>query len=199
MAPLRFPPGRAGRAWLLERSAVAGSALSLLDGKRVLLEAELRRLRAHHDRTAQDWAATCAAAREWQARAALFGGSGALIAAASPRYAEVTVHTETLAGVSYPGRIDYVPPQQDRNPVAYSASLVHARAAHCRALAAAAEHAAVIAAVRAVERELAATRIRARALRRRRIPALRAALARLDLELEERERDERIPARRARR
>ena len=130
MAPLRFPPGRAGRAWLSERSAVAGSALSLLDSKRVLLEAELRRLRADHDRTARDWAAACAAAREWQARAALFGGTGALIAAASPSCADVTVHTETLAGVSYPGRVEYALPQQDRSPVAYIASLVAAHRPH---------------------------------------------------------------------
>lgn len=198
MAALRFPPGRAGRPWLLERSAVATSALSLLDSKRALLETELRRLRAHQDQTAQDWATACAAAREWQARAALFGGTGAVIAAASPGYGDVTVHTVTTAGVSYPDHIEYALPQQDRDPVTYSANLVHARAAHRGALAAAAEHAAATAAVRAVERELAATRIRARALRRRRIPELRAALARLDLELEERERDERIPARRTR-
>ncbi|WP_157121148.1 hypothetical protein [Nocardia miyunensis] len=54
MAALRFPPGRAGRTWLRERSAVAVSALSLLESKRALLEAESRRLRARQERTARD-------------------------------------------------------------------------------------------------------------------------------------------------
>lgn len=197
MAALRFPPGRAGRVWLRERVSVATSALSLLESKRALLEAELRRLRAHEERTARDWDSACASARQWQARAALFGGTRSLSAAASIRPADVRVHHLTTAGVRYSDRVEYSPPQGISAQVVGSASLLLARDAHRRALAVAADHAAAAAAVRAVGRELAATRIRALALRRRRIPALRSALAQLELALEERERDELITARHA--
>jgi V/A-type H+-transporting ATPase subunit D len=194
MATLRIPPGRAGRLWLRERLAVATSALSLLERKRALLEGEQRRLRAHRDRTAHDWATACADARQWQVRAALFGGTRAMLAAAPIQHADITVHLTTLAGVRYPDHVECALPQAGSAEVNGGASLTHARAAHCRALVAAAEDAAAAAAVRAVDRELSATRIRAQALRHRRIPALHTALTQLDLALEERERAERIPA-----
>jgi V/A-type H+-transporting ATPase subunit D len=193
MATLRIPPGRAGRIWLRDRLAVATSALSLLERKRALLEGEQRRLRAHREQTARDWARACADAREWQTRAALFGGTRAMIAAAPVQHADITVHGTTLAGVRYPDHVEYALPQADSSEVSSGASLSHAREAHRHALVAAAGHAAAAAAVAAVEQELSATRIRAQALRHRRIPALQAALAQLELSLEERERAERIP------
>jgi V/A-type H+-transporting ATPase subunit D len=197
MAALRFPPGRAGRVWLSERLAVATSALSLLENKRALLEGEQRRLRAHLDRTARDWERACSAALEWQMRAALFGGTRSVLEAAPVAHADVQVRRTTLAGVDYPESIESAASQADSAQIISSAGLYHACEAHRRALAAAAEHAAAAAAVRAVERELAVTRIHARAVRHRRIPGLRAALAELDLTLEERERDERVTARAA--
>jgi V/A-type H+-transporting ATPase subunit D len=193
MAVLRIPPGRAGRLWLRERLAVAESAVSLLERKRALLELRQRQLRARRDETARRWDAACTAARTWQDRAMLLGGVRSLIAASPAHRAELTVHTTTLAGITYPERIEYRPPQANSNVVDGSATLWRASEAHRTALIAAADHAAAAAAVRAIERELTATRIRARALRHRRIPALRTALADLDLTLEERERAERIP------
>lgn len=193
MATFRIPPGRAGRLWLRERLALAESALSLLERKRALLESRQRDLRARREETGRDWAAACASARIWQGRALLLGGARSVSAATPVQPAEISIRTAVVAGVKYPDVVEYLPPERESAPIIGSATLWHTAQAHRAALAAAARHAAADGAVRAVERELTATRIRAQALRRRRIPALLAALTELELILEERERSERIP------
>ncbi|KZM74720.1 V-type ATP synthase subunit D [Nocardia terpenica] len=195
MAALRIPPGRAGRVWLRDRIAVADSALSLLERKRTILERQHRRLRERSARTGDAWAAACTAARTWQLRALLAGGQRSLILAAARGRAEITVDLAMSAGVRYPDAVRCTVPRDE--PIGGTTVLLHARAAHADALIAAAEHAAALAAVYAVERELAATRVRAQALRHRRIPALRSALTALEIALEERERAERISLLRA--
>ncbi|WP_225728972.1 MULTISPECIES: V-type ATP synthase subunit D [unclassified Nocardia] len=188
MTALRIPPGRAGRLWLRERLALAGDALSLLERKQAVLAHELTRLRSRQQETGRAWTAATATARTWRLRAAMLGGERALDLAAPAAPAELTVHYATLAGVRYPTDIDCPVPQG--SSITMSSAAVHARAAHATALSAAAAHAAASAAVDAVQSELTATRIRAQALRHRRIPDLRSALATLEFTLAERERAE---------
>lgn len=187
MTALRIPPGRAGRVWLRRRLDLAERGVALLDRKLALLEPEARRLAVLRDDTAREWEAACARARTWQLRAALLGGRRAPRSAIVPA-ADITVRIATIAGVRYPCGVDCVLPQAIPGAPDESATLLSARAAHRDALAAAAAHAAARAAAHAFERELAATRIRVRGLRHRRIPALRTALAQLEFALEEQER-----------
>jgi V/A-type H+-transporting ATPase subunit D len=197
MAALRIPPGRAGRLWLRERLELAGSALALLEQKRAILEQEYRRLRTAAEDTARDWDTACRTARTWQLRATLLGGQRCLVLAAARQPAGITVTTAALAGLRYPDTVDCTLPQSNSETMTPSSAVAQARTAHAAAVGAAAQHAVTLAAVRAVEHELTATRLRAQALRHRRIPALRAALAQLELSLEERERAERILLQRA--
>ncbi|MVU78457.1 V-type ATPase, D subunit [Nocardia sp. ET3-3] len=193
---MRVPPGRAGRQWLRERLAVAERGAALLDRKLSVLDEASRRLAAERDTARLAWEAAHRRAVRRQARAALLGGTGAIrLATAGPARIEVT--TTTLAGVCFPDSVDCVLPQDFRNTVTGSATLLAARGAHRDALAAGVRYAAAAAAARAVERELAATRIRLRGLRHRRIPALRTAAATLEFALEEQERADRVRVARA--
>jgi vacuolar-type H+-ATPase subunit D/Vma8 len=79
--------------------------------------------------------------------------------------------------------------------IAGTAAMVHTVRAHRDALERAVQHAATNRAVREVDRELLATRRRLRTLQRQWIPALLAALNSVDIELEERERDDVVHAR----
>ena len=94
-------------------------------------------------------------------------------------------------GIRYPDGADYTPPH-DGPVVVDSSAIVYARSAHHAALDAAARHGAALAAVRVIDREFHATRLRAMALRRHWLPNLRAALAKIELDLEEQERAEGI-------
>ncbi|MCX4092458.1 V-type ATP synthase subunit D [Nocardia sp. alder85J] len=197
MTGLRVPPGRAGRVWLRERLGLAESALSLLEQKQAILDERLTGLRLRRDRTRADWTSAAAAADVWQARAALLGGQWSLTFAAT-QPAELTVGTATVAGASYPDTALLSVPEDPPGRATGGTTMAAARAAAVAAVTAAAGHAVAAAAVQVVEQELAATGLRVRALRHRRIPALRTALAELDLVLEERERAERILPGRAR-
>ena len=95
-------------------------------------------------------------------------------------------------GIRYPDGSDYTPPRPRGDVVVDSSAIVFAQVAHRAALAAAARHAAALAAVRAIDHEFHATRLRAAALRRHWVPSLRAALVRIELDLEEQERAEGI-------
>jgi vacuolar-type H+-ATPase subunit D/Vma8 len=79
-----------------------------------------------------------------------------------------------------------------------SSSIDDAGEAYRRALTAAARHAAVVAAVAAVESEIATTRQRVHALERRRIPQLEAAAARVRLQMAELEDADAVRRRRVR-
>jgi len=192
VAGLRVPPGRAGRLWLRERLRLAEHGLSLLEKKLAILEQERSRLRQLAEQTRHDWEATCLAARTWQVRAELLGGQRSLRLAGPQHATDVTVRWATTAGVRYPHDVDCASPPDDGEAIVGSTTLVAAAAAHRTAITAAARYAVADAAVRAVDREFVATRIRAQGLRRRRVPDLRAALARVELALEEEERSEGI-------
>jgi V/A-type H+-transporting ATPase subunit D len=196
MTALRVPPGRAGRLWLRDRLQLAEHGLSLLERKLTLFEAERTRLRQLADTAEAVWHTACREARTWQLRAELLGGQHALRLAAPRVPAGIVLGWTTTAGLRYPGAAE-VTTTPDSTAVATNTTTALAAAAHRVALGAAIRYAAAEAAVTAVERECAATRVRAQSLRHRRIPDLRAALARVELALEEQERSEAIRLRRA--
>lgn len=198
MAQLRVPPGRAGRLWLRDRLAVADRGVSLLERKLRILRGEQRRLRILAESTDRDWRRCADEARTWSLRAGLAGGQRSLRLATGREPAEATVTWTTVMGVRYPVQVDLVPPDPDTAArIVGSAALVHARAAHVAAVRAAVRQATAQAALRVVDRELTATRVRVRALRRHWIPRLQAALHEVEMALEEQERAEGIRRRHA--
>ncbi|MDR3659843.1 MAG: V-type ATP synthase subunit D [Mycobacterium sp.] len=192
MPTLRVPPGRAGRLWLRTRLGVAERGVTLLEQKVAILGGERRRLRALAADTGRDWERACLDARTWTLRATLLGGQRSIQQATPELPAMVTVAWTTTMGIRYPGGAECTPPRQDEGVLVDSSALVYAQRAHVAAVAAAARHGAVIAAVRVIDREFHATRLRAMALRRHWVPNLRAALAKVELDLEEQERAEGI-------
>jgi V/A-type H+-transporting ATPase subunit D len=185
-APLRTPPGRAGRLWLQHRLAVARKGADLLEHKLRALHTERQRLALREERARAAWEAAGREAGTWLLRGALLGGEPAVRLASAPATAEVDVVWESAMGVRYPASATVrLPSPAPGGPPAGSAALVAARAGYRRALAAAAEQAAVEAAVRIVEEQERATRRRLRAVERRWLPRLEEQLARVQLALDE--------------
>lgn len=190
MPTLRVPPGRAGRLWLRTRLDVAERGVTLLEQKVAILGGERRRLRALAADTGRDWERARLDARTWTLRATLLGGQRSIQQATPDLPATITVVWRTTIGIRYPDSADCTPPRPDGRVVVDSSALVYAQRAHDAAVAAAARHGAALAAVRVIDREFHATRLRAMALRRHWVPSLRAALAKIELDLEEQERAE---------
>lgn len=192
MSKIRVPPGRAGRLWLRARLDIAERGVGLLEQKVRLLGDERRRLRALTADTSRDWERACLDARTWTLRAALLGGQRSIQHAIPDNPATISVTWTTTMGVRYPDGADYTPPHPDGPVLVESSAIVYAQGAYHAALAAAARHGAALAAVRVIDREFHATRLRAMALRRHWLPDLHAALAKIQLDLEEQERAEGI-------
>lgn len=193
----RVPPGRAGRLWLRDRLATAERSLDLLDRKLRILHHEQERLRLLERRTGEELGRTCLDAETWLLRAALLGGQRSLRLAAGGQPAGVTVAWRDTMGIRYPAEASCTVPQPASPAVAGTAALGPAADAHRAALAAAVRHAAATAAVRLVGEEVTATRQRLRAVQDRWIPGLRAALAELELSLDEQEQADHARLRRA--
>ena len=182
---LAVPPGRAGRMWLAGRLGAARRGADLLDRKLRILQGELARLQAAAAQADAQWDRCQAEAANWLLRAALLGGERAIRLAADGQAADVRVSYQTTMGIRYPGgAICTSPPAATWD----SPVMARARQAHRTALAAAGEHAAAAAAVRAVEAEVRATRYRLRAVRDRWIPRLEQALAAVTFTIDELER-----------
>jgi V/A-type H+-transporting ATPase subunit D len=98
-------------------------------------------------------------------------------------------------GIRYPGSVSCDPGPEP--VVASTAALRPTIAAYRDALEAAAQHAAATAALHRLDRELAATRRRRRAIEEHLIPGLDDDIHRLDLALDEQERDEALRVRMA--
>ncbi|NKQ58864.1 V-type ATPase, D subunit [Amycolatopsis sp. K13G38] len=195
---VRVPPGRAGRLWLRRRLATATTATSLLEQKLRTLQQEHRRLELRAQHTAGQWRDSAAEAGRWLIRAELAGGQRAIRLATTADLADVTVTWKTSMGVSYPVEGTVTPPRRAQGTaVSGGGAVVRAAEAHQRALEAAVRHAVATEALRVVEREIATTRQRVRALDRRWIPELRTTLAELELALEEQDRAEGLARRRA--
>jgi V/A-type H+/Na+-transporting ATPase subunit D len=191
----RVPPGRMGRLWLVRRLGLADRAVSLLEEKLRLLAAQREVLKRRADETRRTWHDACNNAESWGLRATLLAGQRALVLAAPTARALVTIEWATTIGVRYPDRAQCTLAPRDDAVTHTSAATVEACQAYSAALVAAAEHAAARSALDIVERELKATRLRARALNRHWLPRLRDELARIELQLEEQDRAEAIRVR----
>jgi len=200
--PDRVPPGRAGRLWLRGRIAAARRSAELLDRKRKLLQIEHARLAQASEATRTRWEAACVDGDRWGLRARVLGGASdvALAAAVVAGRADVALEWRNTMGVRHPevARTEpaVLPPP---DAAAANAAVAPAAAAYRRALEAAVDHAAANMSLRVVEAELRATERRQRAIERHRLPTLVEALRRLELYLDELEREERVVTRWAQR
>lgn len=196
MTMQHVPPGRMGRLWLLGRLELAERAVSLLEEKLCVLS-ELRAvLEEKAAQTRGRWQDASRDADEFGIRAMLFGGQRAITMATPREDASVKIRWSTTAGVRHPDRVVCGLPSSDDPAVIHTSSAtVQAAEGYREALVAAAEYATARSALSSVERELNATRLRARALSRHWLPHLRDGLARIELQLEEQERAEAINVR----
>jgi V/A-type H+/Na+-transporting ATPase subunit D len=126
----------------------------------------------------------------------LLGGQQAIDLAVTTAPTSVTVQWAITAGVRYPDvAVCVLPPEDDPAVIYPTAASVQAARAYRSAVVAAAECAAAQAALRTVEHEVHTTRLRARALSRHWLPLLQQELARIELELEEEDRDSAVRVR----
>jgi V/A-type H+/Na+-transporting ATPase subunit D len=191
--PLRVPPGRAGRMWLLQRLNTAERGLDLLDRKLRVLRGEQQRAHLAAERTGAEWRRCCAEAETWLLRAALLAGERAVRHAAPEEPAQVQVTWTVVMGVRHPRQATVRCGLPGAGAAtAGTAALVEATAAYRAALDAAAPHAVAEETARRLDAEVAATRHRLRAVEDRWIPRLRTALRRSELDLEELEHAEGI-------
>jgi V/A-type H+-transporting ATPase subunit D len=196
---IRVPPGRAGRSWLTNRLTTATRATELLDHKLRSLQQQQRRLHQRALATREQWQRVVHEADAWLLRAVLAGGQRSLRLATPTEKATVEITWTTTMGVRYPADAACRSPDPSpaRGELDTGTAVLNARNAHREALQAAVRHAAALAAVRAVEAEITTTRRRVRALNQRWIPQLQQALWRLELTLEEQERQDRLARRNA--
>jgi V/A-type H+/Na+-transporting ATPase subunit D len=191
--PLRVPPGKAGRLWLVRRLGVAERGRDLLDRKRQALLAHERRLRAEADASRERLEAAAADAERWMPRAVLAEGESriGLFAAHVREPADARIDRRRLMGVRIPALAAYrAAPVPDLAGLGAQTALLRAADAYRRLAAVAVEAAVARAAADRVSSELATVARRQRALEQRWIPRQRAALAALELTLEESEREE---------
>lgn len=180
--------GRAGRVRVERRLVTARHGAHLLDRKQRLLVDELRELEALADRTQVQWRERSAEAAAWLGRAAALDGHERIRSAAVGTPATVEVEWGGAMGVVYPLWARCDPPTAP--PRAGSSALALAAAAHRAALVAGVEHAAAQRAVLLVSTELAATRIRHRAVEKRWIPRLEEQLLTIRRRLDAQELEE---------
>jgi V/A-type H+-transporting ATPase subunit D len=147
------------------------------------MEPEAARARAEWERSARE-------AERWLTRAAVMSGERqlAVAAAAVQAPASVTVRRRAILGVSCP--VDGTVAPGAGAAVAGGAALLCAAAAHRRALEAALAVGVADGALRRIDAELRATRLRRNAIVRTWIPAHEDALRTLELALEELERED---------
>jgi V/A-type H+-transporting ATPase subunit D len=191
--PLRAPPGRAGRLWLVRRLEVARRGVEVLDQKRQTLLREQQRLAETLAHSAGEWELKAREAAAWNERALAIAGERRLRLAAAPVAARCSVEVEwrNALGTVFPAGASVRPgPPRDVVAVGGGSVVALAAGAHAAAVAAAADYAAARAAHEAIAAELQATTRRQRAIERRWIPEHEAALHRAELALDERERED---------
>ena len=191
--PLRAPPGRAGRIWLVRRLETARRGAELLDRKRQALLREQARVRQEAADARQGWEDAAALLTLWSARAAMLDGAGRLelLARHVEQPASLRLAWSNLMGARIPSieRITVPDPPPLSALGGSSAAVLLARAA-CEATRAAARHAAAERAQAEISAELARAARRLRALQDRWIPQHEQALAKLDLALDESQREQ---------
>jgi V/A-type H+-transporting ATPase subunit D len=189
---VRHPPGRAGRPWLARRLAVARRGAELLDEKHRALTRERLRLEPLVREARLEWERRAREAELWMTRAAVLGSRRQLTtAAAAPEPATLTVRRRSVLGVACPVGAELAAGGgADPAALGAGAALLCAAAAHRRAVAAALDVAVLDGALRRVHDELRRTALRRNAIEQRWIPAHEAALAELEIALEELERED---------
>jgi V/A-type H+-transporting ATPase subunit D len=195
MTTVQHSQNRAVRMRLLKRRELADHAGSLLSSKEEGLQHERSRLHAHASRSEQQWQQRCQQAGVWLVRARALGADDELrtLIAHGPSPASVQPEWKMSMGIRYPGSVSCDPGPEP--VVSSTAALRPTIAAYRDALEAAAQHAAATAALNRLDRELAATRRRRRAIEEHLIPGLDSDIHRLDLALDEQERDEALRVR----
>jgi V/A-type H+-transporting ATPase subunit D len=187
-----MPPGRTGRLWLLRRLAVARRGHDVLEQKQRALRRELDRLDAQLGTARREWEERARASELWWQRAAVLAGERPLALACScvRGQAEVRLVWRNALGVVYPFETTVSLPVGELFPAGGTAALGFAADLHRGALEAAAELGATELAHRRTATELQATTQRLRAIERRWIPEHEEALRRLELALDENDREE---------
>ena len=195
---LRIPPGRAGRIWLVRRLDVARRGAELLDRKRQVLLRELARVRTEAADAERAWHDAAAQVALWSARAAILDGPGRLelLARHAQQPASFELLWTNLMGARLPSveRIDLPEPPPLSALGGSSATVLLARACAV-ATRAAVRYVALQRAEAELSAELQRAARRLRALQNRWIPQHEAALASLDLALDESQREQSARAR----
>lgn len=183
--------------WLVRRLAVAGRAAELLDRKRQALISETERMQVLSARARKDWDSAMAGTRTWAVRASLLAGEEQLtmLAAQLGAPAAAQVSWRSIMGVAYPAQVDLRMPEHGSAALAGTAAYDQLEGSARVSLQAALEHAASARAYSVLSQELANTARRQRLIAKRRIPELSEELRRLQLRLDEQERDEGVRAR----
>lgn len=195
--PLRTPPGRTGHLWLRERLDVARRASGVLEEKARALAAEERRLRVLEGRSRREWEEAWEFASRWLLRATLLGGRRELAVVRAHQVGQIDAQIRwgSNMGATYPTEVRCQMPDVSSAVLAASGSALYlAASAHQDATAAAVRHAADRRALQVVRRELSAAGRRQRAIERRWIPRLEAALEGLERTLAEQEREDIVRA-----
>ncbi len=195
VAPIRTPPGRAGRQHLLHRLAVAARGADLLEKKLRILRTEHQRLVEAEEACSAAWRERLGEAETWLSRGLVLSGESTpcTSAAAGLAPADVTVRWTASMGVRRPSGISCTVPARrraqphratppwstPRPPTGKRYGPPPTTPAHGRP-------------ARIVGAEVASTSRRVRALRRHWIPRLQEALAHVDLALEQSEHEDSV-------
>jgi V/A-type H+/Na+-transporting ATPase subunit D len=196
--PLRIPPGRAGRIWLVGRLEVAHRGAELLDRKRQALLREQAGARAEVQQARRDWEDAVARMEAWTVRAGIVDGAARLelLTRHARAQASLELSWRNLMGAHIPRAetID-VPVPPDISALGGSSATVLLARAGAEAARAAARYAIAERAASELSAELARAARRLRALRERWIPQHEQALAALDLALDEAQREQALRVR----
>ena len=190
---LRIPPGRAGRTWLIGRLEIARRGAELLDRKRQALLREQAHVRAEAAEAERAWLTSAAQATLWTSRAMLLDGPTrlALLARHVDGHATLELSWSNLMGAHLPRSQQLaIPPPPPVSALGGSSAAVIAARACSEAVHAAARYAVAQRADAELTAELTRTGRRLRALQERWIPQHEEALARLDLSLDESQREQ---------
>jgi V/A-type H+/Na+-transporting ATPase subunit D len=196
--PLRIPPGRAGRTWLLGRLEVAHRGAELLDRKRQALLAEYGRVQEELEQAQREWDDAVARVDTWTLRAGIVDGAARLelLARHACDQSSLELSWRNLMGAHIPRaeaiEVSDVP---DLSALGGSSATVLLAQACAEAVRAAARYAIAERAAAELAAELARAARRLRALRERWIPQHERALAALDLALDEAQREQALRVR----
>lgn len=191
--PLRVPPGRAGRIWLIGRLETARRGAGLLDRKRQALLQERRRVRAEAGDARLAWQQAADRVVMWSTRAAVIDGAARLelLAAHIAEPASLTLAWSNLMGARIPAVQELSVPHEPQLSALGASSATVALARACSdAARAAARYGAAARAEAEITEQLRQTARRLRALEKRWIPQHEQALAALDLALDESQREQ---------